>query len=256
VLSAEAVQALKPGQSFEECAKYCPEMVVLPAGEFLMGSPSDEIDRFGNEGPQHKVTIARPFAISKFDLTFEDWDICVAVRACRHVADDGFGRGARPVINVTWDDAHDYVVWLSLATGRPYRLLTEAEWEYAARAGTTTAYFWGDEIGKANANCYVCGSQWDNRQTAPVGSFAPNAFGLYDMAGNVWQWVEDCYHDNYNGAPMDGSAWTTGDCKRHVVRGGSWNSSPRSLRSAQRNWLSLGNRVNDVGFRLGRTLAP
>ena len=141
-------------------------------------------------------------------------------------------------------------------TGRPYRLLTEAEWEYAARAGSTTAYFWGDEIGKGNANCSGCGSQWDDRETSPVGSFKPNAFSLYDMAGNVWQWVEDCYHDNYNGAPTDGSAWTIGDCNRRVVRGGSWYYSPQNLRSALRSWLTTINRDGNVGFRLGRTLNP
>jgi formylglycine-generating enzyme required for sulfatase activity len=256
VLSAEAEQALKPLASFRECAKDCPEMIVIPAGSFTMGSPATEKDRYTTEDPQHKVTIARAFAVSKFDVTFEDWDTCVSVRGCRHVVDSGFGRGTRPVINVSWDDAHEYVAWLSLATGQPYRLLTEAEWEYAARAGTTAAYFWGDEIGKGNANCAGCGSQWDNLRTAPVGSFKPNAFGLYDMAGNVWQWVEDCYHDSYDGAPVDGSAWAIGDCSRRVLRGGSWNSGPHFLRSANRAWLTPGNRVNNVGFRLGRTLTP
>ena len=143
----------------------------------------------------------------------------------------------------------------SKMTGKSYRLLSEAEWEYAARAGSTTAYFWGDEIGEGNANCYGCGRQWDNRETSPVGSFKPNAFGLYDMAGNVWQWVQDCYHDNYNGARTDGSAWTVGDCSRRVVRGGSWNNNPQSLRSANRFLDSTDIRNNDIGFRLGRTLS-
>jgi formylglycine-generating enzyme required for sulfatase activity len=138
-------------------------------------------------------------------------------------------------------------------TGQPYRLLTEAEWEYAARAGTTTAYYWGDGIGKGNANCNDCGSQWDSRQTSPVGSFKPNAFGLYDMAGNVWQWVQDCYHGDYKEAPTDGSAWTSGHCNR-VVRGGSWGSGPRGLRSAGRGGNAADGRVNSLGFRVGRTL--
>ena len=137
-----------------------------------------------------------------------------------------------------------------------YRLLTEAEWEYAARAGTTMAYWWGDEIGKGNANCNGCGSKWDHRQPSPAGSFKPNAFGLYDMAGNVFQWVEDCYHPNYNGAPTDGSAWITGDCSRRVVRGGSWNLDPRALRAAYRYGYSTGLRLDFLGFRLGRTLTP
>ena len=160
------------------------------------------------------------------------------------------------MINVSWDDAKAYVAWLSKKTGEDYRLLTEAEYEYATRAGTQTAYPWGNDIGKNNANCDGCGSQWDNEQTAPVGSFAPNSFGLYDMVGNVWQWVEDCYHQDYNGAPTDGSAWTTGDCDLRVVRGGSWVSNPEFLRSALRGRGSTGGRSYDLGFRVGRTLLP
>jgi formylglycine-generating enzyme required for sulfatase activity len=170
--------------------------------------------------------------------------------------EQGWGRGRQPAINVSWPDAQRYVEWLSRLTGRSYRLLTEAEWEYAARAGTATAYYWGDEIGKGNANCDGCGSEWDSKQTAPVGSFAANSFGLYDMAGNVWQWVQDCYHDGYDGAPGDGSAWTEGDCRRRVVRGGSWIDLPRNLRSAIRNWDTSGYRDVDLGFRVGRTLTP
>jgi formylglycine-generating enzyme required for sulfatase activity len=234
-------------------------MVVVSAGEFTMGSPSNEKGRYDNEGPQHKVTIARPFAVSKYAVTFDDWDACVKVGGCPQegrASDAGWGRGRRPVIYVSWDDAKAYVAWLSKMAGKPYRLLTEAEWEYAARAGTTTAYYWGDEIGKNNANCNGCGSQWDGRHTAPVGSFAPNAFGLYDMAGNVWQWVEDCYHDNYNGAPADGSAWQAGDCKSSVVRGGSWDEDPQLLRLAGRNRGSSSLRDDGLGFRVGRTLTP
>jgi formylglycine-generating enzyme required for sulfatase activity len=257
VLKPEAERALKPGNSFRECAKDCPEMVVVPAGEFMMGSPPTEKGRYSNEGLQHKVAIAKPFAVSRFDVTFADWDACVSVGGCPQVSDSGFGRGMRPVINVSWDDAQQYVAWFSKMTGRPYRLLTEAEWEYAARAGSTTAYFWGDEIGKGNANCSGCGSEWDYQQTLPVGSFKPNAFGLYDMAGNVWEWVEDCYHDDYDGAPTDSSAWTVGgDCSNRVVRGGSWDSNPQSLRSANRGRSSGVIRVNYLGFRVGRTLNP
>ncbi len=256
VLSAEAERALEPGATFRECAKDCPEMVVVPAGEFMMGSPANEKGRLVNEGPQHRVTIARPFAVSKFEVTFADWDACVSVGGCPHVSDSGFERGTRPVINVSWYEAQQYGAWFSKMTGRPYRLLTEAEWEYAARAGSTTAYFWGDQIGKGNANCNDCGSQWDSRQASPVGSFKPNAFGLYDMAGNVWQWVQDCNHDNYNGAPTDGSAWTIGDCGRRVVRGGSWGNVPQYLRSASRDWYGAADRDFHIGFRLGRTLTP
>jgi formylglycine-generating enzyme required for sulfatase activity len=258
-LGPDRARALKPHESFRECLVDCPEMVVVSAGEFTMGSPSNEKGRYDNEGPQHKVTIARPFAVSKYAVTFDDWDACVKVGGCPQegrASNAGWGRGRRPVIYVSWDDAKAYVAWLSRMSGKAYRLLTEAEWEYAARAGTTTAYYWGDEIGKNNANCNGCGSQWDGRHTAPVGSFAPNAFGLYDMAGNVWQWVEDCYHDSYNGAPADGSAWQAGDCKSSVVRGGSWDEDPQLLRLAGRNRGSSSLRDDDLGFRVGRTLTP
>jgi formylglycine-generating enzyme required for sulfatase activity len=153
------------------------------------------------------------------------------------------------VINVTWDYAQRYVAWLSKLTGKSYRLLSEAEWEFAARAGTQTAYSWGDEIGKGNAN-------YNGWRTAPVGSFAPNAFGLDDMHGNVWEWVEDCYHDNYNGASANGLAWRTGDCSRRVVRGSSWLNDPEYLRSANRSWFDPNGRDNHLGFRVGRTLTP
>ena len=150
------------------------------------------------EGPPHEVTIAKPFAVSKFEVTFEEWDACVAAAACPRVPDH-WGRGEMPVINVSWGDAKQYVGWLSQLTGKEYRLLTEAEWEYAARAGANTRYSWGDDPGMGNANCDGCGSQWDLQQTAPVGSFKPNGLGLYDMHGNVWEWVEDSWHENYDG---------------------------------------------------------
>jgi formylglycine-generating enzyme required for sulfatase activity len=254
VLAAAAEQALKTGDSFRECAKDCPEMVVVPAGDFMMGSPPNEKGRYDNEGPQHRVTIARPFAVSRFEVTFDEWGACVNYGGCEPgVSDSGYGGARKPVINVNWDDAQRYVAWLSRMTGKPYRLLSEAEWEYAARAGMQTAYSWGEKIGKGNANCNGCGSQWDNMQPAPVGSFAPNAFGLNDMHGNVWEWVEDCYHNNYDGAPTDDSAWS-GDCDRRVVRGGSWRLIPPFLRSADRGWNSSDSRVSDLGIRVGRTL--
>jgi formylglycine-generating enzyme required for sulfatase activity len=256
VLTTAAEQALKPGDTFKECATDCPEMIVVPAGSFVMGSPPTEKGRNADESPQHKVTIAKRFAISKFDVTFSDWDACVSVGSCPQVGDGGMGGGTKPVINVGWKEAEQYVAWLAAVTGQPYRLLTEAEWEYAARAGTTTAYYWGDNIGTGNANCIGCGSKWDNQQTSPVGSFKPNAFGLYDMAGNVFQWVQDCYNGTYDGAPTDGSAWTSEDCSRHVVRGGSWHIDPRSLRSAARVGATPDNRVYFLGFRVGRTLIP
>jgi formylglycine-generating enzyme required for sulfatase activity len=261
VLSPDAERALKPGQAFRECAKDCPMMVVAPAGEFMMGSPPTEKGRMPDEGPQHRVTIARPFAVSKYDVTFNDWDACVSVGGCPReglAGDVDWGRDTRPVIYVSWDDAQQYVAWLSQMTGKPYRLLSDAEFEYAARAGTQTAYPWGDDIGENNANCVGCGSQWTGSagtwQTAPVGSFAANRFGLYDMVGNVWKWVQDCYHPNYNGAPTDGLTWPGGDCTARVIRGGSWSDGPQLVRPAFRDRTSTNDRNYTLGFRVGRTL--
>jgi formylglycine-generating enzyme required for sulfatase activity len=256
-LSIERERGLKPKDSFKECLK-CPEMIVVPAGNFVMGSPATEKGRDIDENPQHRVTIARPFAVARFDLTFDEWDACVADGGCDgyRPQDQGWGRGRRPVINVSLENAMAYVTWVSRNTGKTYRLLTESEWEYAARAGSTTAYYWGKEIGTGNANCNGCGSKWDNDQTSPVGSFSANAFGLYDMAGNLWQWVQDCYHDNYYGASTDGSAVTSGDCPSRVIRGGSWISNPSLLRSAGRFRNTATSRSNLLGFRVARTFAP
>jgi formylglycine-generating enzyme required for sulfatase activity len=255
VLTPQAERALQPLQSFRECAKDCPEMIVIPAGEFIMGSPATEPGRRDNEDFPHKVIIATPFAVSKFLVTFDDWDACVSVGGCPPVRDSGYGRGRRPVINVNADEAEQYAAWLSRLTGKRYRLLTEAEWEYAARGHTTTPYYWGDEVGQGNANCNGCNEQ-DYGKTAPVGSFKPNPFGLYDMAGNVWEWVLDCYHANYNGAPTDGSAWTSPDCPLRVARGGSWGQLPQGLRAATRfgSGIASASRSGSLGFRLVREL--
>jgi formylglycine-generating enzyme required for sulfatase activity len=256
VLGAAREQALKPGGSFKECATECPEMIVVPAGAFLMGSASSQPNHQSFEQPQHWVTIARPFAVSKFELSFADWDACAAYGDCEaHIKDSGFGRGRLPVINVTWDDARRYAAWLAKMTGEPYRLLSEAEYEYVARAGTQTAYPWGDAIGKNNANCNGCGSRWDDLQTAPVGSFPPNRFGLYDMVGNVYEWVEDCVHADYRGAPANGSPWIAGGtCNGRMIRGGSWADDPIDLRSASRPWSPATIRRNFIGFRVARSL--
>ena len=253
----EKAKAAKPGSDFKECASGCPVMIVIPAGKFIMGSPENEPEREASEGPQHEVTVAKPFAVSKFEVTFEEWDACVAAAACPRVPDH-WGRGEMPVINVSWVDAKQYVGWLSHLTGKEYRLLTEAEWEYAARAGANTRYSWGDDPGMGNANCDGCGSRWDLQQTAPVGSFKPNALGLYDMHGNVWEWVEDSWHENYDGAPTDGSAWLRGgDPSFRVVRGGSWrNESARSVRAAVRVKRHTNVRFDTLGFRVARTIRP
>ena len=251
---------LKPGETFRVCQEeWCPEMVVVRAGEYMMGSPEGEEGRSDDEGPRHRVWIGEAFAVGKYEVTFGEWDACVADGGCGgYVPDDaGWGRGDRPVVNVSWADAKAYVAWLSEKTGKAYRLLSEAEWEYVARAGTETRYTWGDEVGDNRANCGGCGSRWDKEQTAPVGSFGANGYGLHDVHGNVWEWVEDCSHPNYHGAPADGSAWVTGvDCSKRVLRGGSWGNRPRILRSALRYRYSSGLRSYNLGFRIARTLTP
>ncbi|MGH7660355.1 MAG: formylglycine-generating enzyme family protein [Vulcanimicrobiaceae bacterium] len=257
-LSAMQAKALKPHATFKECAN-CPEMVVVPAGTFTMGSPANEPGRSADEGPQHKVTIARPLAVGRFEVTFAEWDACVDGGGCNDYipSDQGWGRGRRPVINVSWDDAQSYVAWLRKKTGKSYRLLSGSEYEYATRARTQTAYPWGNAIGTNNANCHDCGSKWDAKQTAPVGSFAPNKWGLYDMVGNIREWTEDCYHSAYAGAPADGSAWTeSADCYHRVVRGGSYLLAPEFLRSASRYWFAEDYRLRYLGLRVARTLSP
>jgi formylglycine-generating enzyme required for sulfatase activity len=264
VLTTPQEQALKPGDLLKECATGCPDMIVVPAGSFMMGEPAR--DNNPNQQPQHMVTITTPFAVSKYELTFFEWDTCVDYGNCpQGVSDSAFGRGLRPVINVSWDEAQRYVAWLSKITGKTYRLLSEAEYEYATRAGTQTAYPWGDNIrlnGMPMANCPGCGSEWDSRGTAPVGSFAPNQFGLYDMVNNVWSWTEDCVHNyhgdqhGYDGAPIDGSAWIEGgNCKTRMYRGAAWGSTPNDLRSAFRGWTATDFRSRGMGLRVGRTLS-
>ena len=232
-LTAAQEQALRPKDAFRECDA-CPEMVVVPVGLVRHGVAGNEPKRVSHEGPQRKVVVASRFAVGRLEVTFDQWDACVADGGCNahRPVDDGRGRGRQPVINVSWNDAKAYVAWLSGRTGKTYRLLTEAEWEYAARAGTTTTYPWGAQIGFNNANCEGCGSQWEKLRAAPAGSFSPNAFGLHDMNGNLWEWVEDCYNNSFSGAPTDGSAWLAGNCGSHVLRGGSWRD--RHTTSARR----------------------
>jgi len=225
-----------------------PELVLIPAGTFQMGSNDGSSD----EKPVHTVTV-KSFALGKYEVTFEEYDKFCEATGRDKPKDEGWGRGKRPVINVSWDDAKAYVKWLSEQTGKDYRLPTEAQWEYAARAGTTTKYWWGNEIGKNNANCDGCGSQWDNKQTAPVGSFKPNSFGLYDVSGNVWEWLEDKWHGNYEGAPSDGSAWTAGgDSNNHLFRGGSWSDNDNYLRCAYRGRNDSSSRYYGWGLRFSR----
>ena len=255
VAQSLAGDAPQPGESFADplsSGGQGPEMVVVPAGSFSMGCVSG-LDCYDDEKPVREVTIAQPFAVSKHEITFKDYDRFSAPDA---VDDEGWGRGRLPVMRVSWNDASDYVAWLSAQTGESYRLLSEAEWEYVARAGSATKYSWGNSIGSNRANCYGCGSQWDYEQTAPAGSFEPNAFGLYDVHGNVYEWVEDCWNGSYEGAPADGSAWTSGDCERRVVRGGAWDDFPDDLRVALRVGTPADRSDGYYGFRVARTLGP
>ena len=225
---------------------FTPEMVIVRAGEFMMGSREGEGD--DDERPQHKVTIARPFAVGSFAVTFDEWDAAYGHRGVKHSPkDNGWGRGRRPVINVSWRDAKVYVGWLSRETGKSYRLLSEAEWEYCCRAGTTTAYSFGDTI-------YQKQAQFMQRKTVEVGSFPANAWGLHGMHGTVWEWCEDSWHPTYQGAPEDGSAWKGGETSFRVLRGGSWDEDPRFLRSALRGRDQPVVRDRDAGFRVARTL--
>ena len=251
----------KPGRKFRDCND-CPEMVVVPAGSFEMGSPSSEEGRSVDEGPKHRVSMAKPFAVGVHEVTFREWDACRRAGGCSHdPGDRGWGRGERPAINVSWNDAKEYVRWLSRTTGADYRLPSESEWEYAARGGTTTPFHFGSTISPEQANYdgnYTYGSGRKGRyrkHTVPVGWFPENAFGLHDVHGNVREWVEDCWHRDYRGAPSDGRAWIRdGGCSYRVLRGGSWGNGPRLLRSAYRSGYGARVRNNINGFRVARTL--
>jgi formylglycine-generating enzyme required for sulfatase activity len=239
-----------PSHSFRDCPN-CPEMVEIPAGRFTMGDANGDTD----EKPAHEVVLAKPFAVGKFEITFIEWEACASDGGCaanKRPGDEEWGRGKRPVVNVSWYDAKEYLAWLSAKTGKHYRLLSEAEWEYAARAGTTTKYAFGDTIDKKQAR--FSDGKPGIGQTVEVGSFAPNAWGLYDMHGNVWEWVEDCYGPGYGEAPADGSARTGAGCGPRVLRGGSWDYVAQDLRSSIRYRLPPIYRVDEVGFRVAREL--
>jgi formylglycine-generating enzyme required for sulfatase activity len=253
----EKAKAANPGTDFRECATGCPTMVVLPAGKFTMGSPDSEEDRSDTEGPQHDVMITKAFAVGRTEVTFDEWDACVSAAGCNGYkpSDEGWGRDRRPAIHVSWDDTKAYVSWLSKMTGKEYRLLTEAEWEYAARAGSEARFSFGDD--EAQLEQYAWYIRNTEKKTQPVQRKLANAFGLYDMHGNVYEWVEDPWHDSYMAAPTDGSAWVKdGNKSRRVVRGGSWGNTVRRVRAASRIYDSPEVRENDRGFRLARTLNP
>ena len=270
--AAEEAVGVYP-ETFKDCPE-CPEMVVIPPGEFVMGSPVSEEGHFDREGPQHTVRIARPFALGKYEVTFSEWDACAADGGCNGYRPDRFGYygddgGDLPASDVSWNDAKEYLRWLSRRSGNAYRLASAAEWEYAARAGTPTARYWGGDAdrgcGYANTADLTYANDGNEGETvadcedghvyaAPVGSFAANAFGVYDMLGNLDEWTEDCWNDTYEGAPTDGSAWRSGDCDRRVSRGGSWRDAPRFQRSAVRFAGPPETRYFYIGFRVAMTL--
>jgi formylglycine-generating enzyme required for sulfatase activity len=271
---------VRKDREFREC-RDCPTMVGIPAGQFLMGSPKTEPGRFDSEGPQHAISI-KAFALGKYDITTAQFITFLRSTGhrpppCNRIL--GFGWGSPggdleqqppewPAVCLGWNDAEAFIAWLNaevhkarpalVAAKGPYRMPSEAEWEYAARAGTKSVRWWGDAIGVNKANCNGCGSPFDDRLLAAVDAFAPNPFGLYGMLGNAWQWTADCWHANYLHAPDDGRAWTEKTCTKHVIRGGSWNSLPALIRSASRSFSTDDGRDHDnsslTGFRVARDL--
>ena len=270
-------------REFRECSD-CPVMVGIPAGSFVMGSPKDEPGRFDTEGPIHRVSI-KAFALGKFDVTSEEFLTFLRAtgyqpKPCNSILNlkwrspgegyayppDEIEPRRWPAVCLDWKDANAYIAWLNGKVRKagsdpakgPYRLPTEAEWEYAARGGTTTSRWWGEEIGTGNANCNGCGTKWDDSELSPVDALKPNAFGLYGILGNAWQWTEDCWHPNYVDAPNDGRAWAGGDCTKHVLRGGSWDNLPIFVRAASRSGGSADGGEYDysslAGFRVARDL--
>ena len=232
-----------------DCAA-CPIMIAVSAGSFAMGSNTDD----PSEKPVHHVSIATPFAIGKYEVTVEQWNACVAASACQKLTPESNTSKTAPARDISWDDAQQYAKWLSKITGKPYRLPTEAEWEYADRGGTTTAYWWGDQMRKGNANCKDCGDPWHKEGPESVGSFAPNPLGLYDMNGSVWEWTADCWHNSYQGAPVDGHSWDSPGCDMRVIRGGSWRENGSYMLSATRFKYSAGVRQSQDGLRVVKEL--
>ena len=242
--------AAREAATLEAVMANLPDMVVISAGTYRMGCVSgrtcDEVER-----PVHEVQVPS-FSLSRHEVTFTQWDVCVEYGPCEWSGDEGWGRGNRPVIYVSWHEAQDFVSWLSRVTGEPYRLPSEAEWEYAARAGTETAYYWGNRIGRGNANT----QRFNVSGTTTVGAFSPNSFGLYDMVGNIREWVQDCWNATYNGAPSDGSAWEDGNCTSRVVRGGSWATAAERSRIAWRGRPPSNSENRFFGFRVAKTIEP
>jgi formylglycine-generating enzyme required for sulfatase activity len=245
--SKSSSASVAAGNEIKDC-QTCPVLVSLPPGTFSMGSNTDD----PSEKPAHRVSITEPFAIGKYEVTVEQWEVCANANVCPRVTTDN-GRGKNtPVRDISWDDAQRYVKWLAQTTGKSYRLPTEAEWEYAARGGTSTRYWWGEKMQPGKANCKECGQPWNADAPANVGSFAPNPFGLYDMNGSVWEWVSDCWHSSYKGAPVDGREWDAPNCRQRVIRGGSWREDGSYMLSSTRFKYDASVRHSQNGFRVAR----
>lgn len=235
--------------SIKDCDA-CPVMVALNPAPFTMGSNGSD----PSERPAHKVALHTPFAIGKFEVTVDQWDQCVKANVCPSVPSEAGASGNQPMRDVSWDEAQLYLKWLSTVSGRPFRLPTEAEWEYAARGGTTSKYWWGDGMKGGNSSCKGCGLPWQEDRPPPVGSFGANPFGLHDMNGSVWEWVADCWHPSYKGAPADGSAWAEPNCQSRVIRGGSWREDGSYMMSTTRFKYDASVRQSQNGFRVARSL--
>jgi len=258
-LLAAKTMTPKPGTVFRDCPQ-CPELIVVPAGIFVMGSNKTR----KTEKPAHRVNFKRPFAIGRFEVTFDQWLACVAEKGCRHRPHDhNWGRKSRPVINITWDQAKNYLKWLSRKTGQTYRLPSEAEWEYVHRAGTRSKFWWGDETGSKMANCRDCESKQCcsakdhsccSHETKPVGTFGANPFGVFDTAGNAFEWVEDCWNADHRGAPSDGTARKTGNCRFRVIRGRSFYYFSKVSQGTYRAKNPPGVKSYWLGFRVLREL--
>ncbi len=235
-------------RTFKDCQE-CPVMVVLPAGRFVMGDARGDT----TEKPAHTVSITQSFAIGKHEVTVAEWNFCILDGSCSHSPNIAGSDPVAPLRDISWTDTDQYIRWLNAKTGKTYRLPTEAEWEYAARGGTKTRFWWGNQLVKGLANCSDCGGEYDRHSPATTGSFDPNPFGLHDMNGGVWEWVFDCWHKNFNGAPKDGSAWKKEFCRVRVLRGGSWRNDSSYVHSASRFKYDADVRYLTNGFRVARS---
>lgn len=241
--------AARAGAEFRDCPA-CPVMVSVPAGSFVMGNNASD----PSEKPAHQVAIGAPFAIGKYEVTVQQWNACVGAGRCQAIAQAPGTQPNAPMRDVSWDDAQQYLKWLAAVSGKPYRLPTEAEWEFAARGGSAAPYWWGAQMATGKANCKECGQPWTAERPAPVGSFSANGYGLHDTSGSVWEWVADCWHGNFKDAPADGRVWDAPNCRVRVIRGGSWREGAAYMVASTRFRYDASVRQSQNGFRVARSL--